>query len=226
MKADVFVSTKTEDNTIKSEPAIIPTTGKAKRKLSQKNSLTERENSVDEDSEKERVRERQKKKDILFERHRLKSRERKTEKELKLLEDKGKKEKHSQQKEIDLKKSTGSKKQQCKVIQVPAQEEEASSTTTESSNSSTNCDEVDKENQRLSWPKQKVHVSSQTVNEARQEAQDSKIKHVSFVNSKLRNKGGTKSPSPPEQDKDQEGDSKDKGDDAKAPLGHNNNTNR
>ncbi|CAG9762867.1 unnamed protein product [Ceutorhynchus assimilis] len=153
-KADSNEGASPED-CVKSEPAIIPTTGRAKRKLNHKNSSNEQ-------AEEER---RQKKKDILYERHRLKSRERKTEKELKLLEDKGRKEKHAQQIN-DTKKNVAPAKKPNK-----SQEEEISSTTTESSNSSTNCDEIDKENQRSSWPKQK---------------DDTKIKHVSFVNSKLK----------------------------------------
>ncbi|KAH1021032.1 hypothetical protein HUJ04_010605 [Dendroctonus ponderosae] len=215
VKTEYAPEAKEVENT-KSEPAIIPTTGRAKRKLCQKSSLNERENSVEDELERERVRERQKKKDILFERHRLKSRERKTEKELKLLGEKGKKDKHAQQKEVDLKKSAAPKKQ-CKVIQV--QEGESSSTTTESSNSSMNCDEVDKENQRLNWPKQKVNVSSQTVNDVinSKEAQDSKIKHVSFVNSKLSIKANK--PAGGEQEKEQE--SPAKGTDSKSTFIHN-----
>lgn len=182
----------------KSEPAIIPTTGKAKKRLAQRSSLNDDDN-IEDESERERIRERQRKKDLLFERHRLKSRERKTEKVLKLLEEKGRKEKHAQQKETDFKKAPN--KKQCKFTAVPGQEEEASSTTTESSNSSANYDEVDKENQRLNaWSNQKVNVSSQTVNVVNlREAQDSKIKHVSFVNSKLRNKV-----KPQDQSKDQQ----------------------
>ncbi|KAL1506829.1 hypothetical protein ABEB36_006119 [Hypothenemus hampei] len=167
---------------VKSEPAIVPTTGRAKRKLSQK--LNELESNLEDEREKERVRERLRKKDILYERHRLQSRERKTEKELKLLEDKGKKEKHvQQQKEVDLKKSL---KKQSKTI-VPALEEESSSTTTEGS---ANCDEVDKENQRIDSSKRKVQISAHSLVETvnTKEAQDHKMKHVSFVNSKLKNK--------------------------------------
>ncbi|XP_066258230.1 transmembrane protein 131 [Euwallacea similis] len=206
-KSEPTPSPKLEDGN-KSEPAIIPTTGKAKRKLIQSNSINEQENSMDDDSERERVRETKiavKKKDILFERHRLKSRERKTEKELKLLEDKGRKDKHAQQKEslFEVKKGAAPKK----TVRTSVTEEESSSTTTESSSSSAICD--DKENQALSrWSsKQKtVNVSSQTlasdVTANQKEAQDSKIKHVSFVNSKLKVKPVNTPPSHAEHDKE------------------------
>lgn len=208
-----------EEDTVKTEPAVIPTTGKAKRKLCQKNSLTDRENSVEDDAEKERVRERLRKKDILFERHRLKSRERKTEKELKLLEEKGKKEKHVQQKSDqtnqDLKKNGTIKKQQKESKSV---EEELPATST--AETSVTCD--DKENKRLAgWMVKQKNVSpvsdSSTI---QKDATEPKVKHVSFVNSKLRSKGNKSTGC--EQDVDRDRDAYfDKNMDAlKIPFGH------
>lgn len=195
-KSDVEVASEVVDleaqEVVKNEPAIVPTTGKAKRKLAQRNSFNEDEVNIDEEQnsdkqDKDRNRERQTKKDLLFERHRLKSRERKTEKELKLLEEKERKEKHAQQKEAELKRNkTVSNKKTPKSTQ----EEESSSTTTESSNSGSNCEEVDKENQTIkSLPKKKTELEkSAKPKEIAVNLTEYKNKHVSFVNSKLKGK--------------------------------------
>ncbi|XP_076273813.1 transmembrane protein 131 isoform X2 [Rhynchophorus ferrugineus] len=189
---------------VRSEPAIIPTTGKAKRKLAQKNSFNEEGVEAEEDvslekTDGERNRERQTKKDILFERHRLKSRERKTEKELKMLEERERKEKHAQQKEAEAKKA---RTVTAKKSPKSTQEEEASSTTTESSNSSTNCDEVDKENQVKGCYKNSTDTPPEKHNKPKDNVNSTehKNKHVSFVNSKLKNKAKT-----PEKTYEQEG---------------------
>ncbi|XP_060530816.1 transmembrane protein 131 isoform X2 [Cylas formicarius] len=149
-----------EEQKVRVESAIIPTTGKAKKKLAQRNSLNdsleegEEDTGMSERPEKEKLR----KKDILYETHRLKSKERKTEKELKLMEERNKREKHAQHKEVESKKLVVNKKTS-NITNVPAQDEDTSSTTTESSNSSANLEEVDKENQRS----KKTKIKQKTV---------------------------------------------------------------
>ncbi|XP_050308013.1 transmembrane protein 131 [Anthonomus grandis grandis] len=192
--------TSGSEESLKSEPAIIPTQGKSKKKLCQQNS-NEREDSIEEDIEKPRLRERPKKKEILFQTHRLKSIERKNEKELKLLEENRKKEKHKQaelkNEEIKRKKrpSTSIQRHDQEISLINRMER------SNSSNSSSNSEEIDKENQRVSWSKRRVNILSQTGGDSKDNP-EAKIKHVSFVNSKLRRNGKTSTL--PDQSKDTE----------------------